>query len=45
MNFTDSGQDFPSIVIAMNCFTSNGDFQWEDISGGQLCELIYYVCI
>ena len=38
--FTDSGQDLPSTVIAMNCFTPNEEFQWGDISGGQFCELI-----
>ena len=39
-NFTDIGQDLPSSVGAINCFTPNGDFQWGDISGGQFCEFI-----
>ena len=38
--FTNGGQDLLSTVIAVNCFAPSGDFQWGDISGGQLCEFI-----
>lgn len=43
-NSTDDGQDLPCTINVENSpFVPNGDFQWDDISGGHFCDFIVFV--